>query len=89
MFFGALIGHLYDYGYLRTLLWVGSFMVVFGMIIFSLCAEYWQVLLAQEIVRGLGAGCLFIPSVAVIPAYFSTSIAFAIIISGNGSGLGI
>jgi hypothetical protein len=64
-------------------------MMVFGMIIVSLCAEYWQVLLAQKIVRGLGAGCLFIPSAAVIPAYFSTSMAFAMGIAGNGSGLGI
>jgi MFS family permease len=89
MFFGALTGPLYDYGYFRTLLWVGSFLMVFGMMMTSLCTEYWQVVLSQGIVQGLGAGCLFIPSVAIIPTYFSTSMAFAIGVSGSGSGLGM
>lgn len=43
MFVGALTGGLYDAGYFRELLWVGSFLIVFGQMMLSLCHEFWQV----------------------------------------------
>ena len=70
IFGGVLAGPLYDYGYLRTLLCVGSFLIVFGMMMTSLCLKYWQFVLAQGLIVGLGNGCLFVPSVAVLPTYF-------------------
>ena len=44
---GFVAGPYYDRGYLRTLWLVGSFGVVFGHIMLSICNTYWQVLLAQ------------------------------------------
>lgn len=88
MFIGALTGPVYDAGYFRVLLSVGSFMVVFGFMMTSLATTYWQVILAQGICVGLGAGCLFVPSVAILSTYFSTRIATAMGLAAAGSSLG-
>lgn len=88
LFVGALTGPLYDYGYFRHLIAVGTFLMVFGMMMVSLCTQYWQFVLAQGILVGLGGGCLFVPSVAILPTYFSTRVSFTIGIAGSGSGLG-
>ena len=71
IFGGVLAGPLYDYGYLRALICTGSFLIVFGMMMTSLCSTFWQVVLAQGLVVGLGNGCLFVPSIAVLPTYFT------------------
>lgn len=63
-------------------------MVVFGLMMVSICDKYWQLMLAQGICMGIGAGGLFITSVAIIPSYFTTKRAFAIGIAASGSGLG-
>ena len=88
IFIGLITGPLFDYGYLRGLIITGSFGIVFGMMMTSICTEYWQVLLAQGILVGLGCGCLFVPSIAIIPQYFSTKKAFAQGIGASGSSLG-
>jgi len=85
---GVVTGPLYDFGYFRTLIFVGSFLVVFGMMMTSLCTHYWQVMLAQGLVVGFGSGCLFVPSVAILPTYFSTKKAFAQGLAASGSSLG-
>lgn len=88
LFIGALTGPLYDSGYFRLLLATGTFLMCLGMMMISICTEYWQFVLAQGIVVGVGAGCLFIPSVAVLPLYFSSHLAFSIGVAGSGSGVG-
>ncbi|KAL1851184.1 hypothetical protein Plec18170_006508 [Paecilomyces lecythidis] len=81
-------GPIYDRGYLRSLLVVGSFGIVFGHMMLSLCKEYWQVLLAQGFCVGIGAGCLFVPCVALLPTYFSTKLGLAVGLAASGSSLG-
>lgn len=54
----------------------------------SMCHEYYQVLLAQGLCIGLGAGCIFIPGVAILSTYFNTKLALANGIAAAGSGLG-
>ena len=54
----------------------------------SISEEYYQVLLAQGICVGLGSGCLFIPSIAVVSTYFTTKRAFATGIAVAGSSVG-
>lgn len=51
---GAFVGPLYDRGHLRWLLIVGAFLIVFGHMMLSLCGEFWQCLLAQGFVIGIG-----------------------------------
>ncbi|KAF2719374.1 MFS general substrate transporter [Polychaeton citri CBS 116435] len=85
---GAFSGPIYDAGHFRILLIVGSFGVVFGHMMLSLCHQYWQALLAQGFVIGLGGGCLFVPAVAIMPTYFNTRLGMAIGIAASGSSLG-
>ena len=85
---GVIAGPLYDRGYMRTLLLTGSFMVVFGYMMLSICRNYWEVLLAQGFVVGIGTGLLFVPCVAVLPQYFSTRLGMAVGIAVAGSSLG-
>lgn len=81
-------GPLFDRGYAKWIVYFGSFMVTFGLMMASLGSSYYQLLLAQGFCIGIGAGCIFIVSVAIIPQYFSTKRAFAIGIAAAGSSLG-
>jgi len=78
-------GPLYDAGYFRVLVFVGTFLVVFGMMMTSIATTYWQIMLAQALCVGIGCGFLFVPSVAIMPTYFSTRKALATGIAAAGS----
>ena len=85
---GFISGPIYDRGHLRILIIVGSFGVVFGLMMLSICKTYWQALLTQGFVVGIGAGCLFVPCVAVLPTYFSTKLGLAVGLAAAGSSMG-
>ncbi len=83
-----LTGPLYDLAYLHSMVIVGTFAIVFGMMMTSLCHKYWQFILAQGLVVGIGNGLLFLPSIAIVPEYFSKRKALASGIVAAGSSLG-
>ena len=85
---GAVTGPIYDAGHFKALVVTGSFLIVFGHMMLSLCHEFYQALLAQAFCVGIGAGCLFVPSVSLMPTYFTTRIATAIGIAASGSSIG-
>ncbi|RYO97491.1 hypothetical protein DL764_007294 [Monosporascus ibericus] len=85
---GAVIGPIYDRGYLKLLLLVGTFGLVFGHMMLSLCTEYWQVVLAQGFVVGIGGGCIFVPALAVVQPYFNSRLGLALGVVATGSSLG-
>lgn len=85
---GVLCGRAVDAGYLRINLIAGIATTVFGMMMVSICREYWQFVLAQGVVAGLGSGAAFIPSVTVVGTYFSTRRSLAIGIATTGSSIG-
>ncbi|RYO86623.1 hypothetical protein DL766_003516 [Monosporascus sp. MC13-8B] len=85
---GAVIGPIYDRGYLKLLLVVGTFGLVFGHTTLSLPTEYWQVVLAQGFVVGIGCGCIFVPALAVVQPYFSSRLGLALGVVATGSSLG-
>lgn len=85
---GVLTGPIFDMGFFRTLIAVGSFMTVFGMMMTSISTQYYQIFLAQGVCVGLGSGCLFVPSVAIVSTYFSTKRSFAVGLAASGSSLG-
>ncbi|KAI1618396.1 MFS general substrate transporter [Exophiala viscosa] len=85
---GALTGPIFDAGYFRTLVVVGSGLTVFGMMMASIATKYWEVMLAQGVCVGLGAGCLFVPSTALLSTYFSSKMTIAMGLSATGSGVG-
>lgn len=88
MFIGVLTGSLFDAGYFKWLISVGTVLMVFGTMMQSICRTYWQLVLAQGLVVGLGAGLLFIGSIALIPSYFVARRAAAMGIAATGSSLG-
>lgn len=67
---GVLSGPLFDRGHLVPLLLIGSFLVVFGMMMLSLSTQYYQILLAQGICVGLGSGIIYVPSLALVSISF-------------------
>ena len=102
---GLITGPLFDKGYFYHLLIIGSFLTCFGMMMTSLCTQYWQILLArmslstivlctasnetlEGICVGLGSGCLFVPSVAIIPTYFTSKRILAAGIASTGGSVG-
>ncbi|KAF2153237.1 MFS general substrate transporter [Myriangium duriaei CBS 260.36] len=87
-FVGPMMGPIYDAGYFRPLILVGSFLVVFGHMMLSLCTTYWQVFLSQAVCVGLGAGCLYVPGVAILSTYFKRNIGAATGLAAAGSSMG-
>jgi MFS family permease len=88
MLVGSLTGPIYDAGYCRLLVFTGSVLVVLGQMMLSLSTTYWQVFLSQAVCIGLGAGCMFVPAVAILSTYFSTRIATALGLAAAGSSIG-
>lgn len=86
---GMIVGPLYDYGYLRSLVWIGCSLSVLGMVMTSSSTQYWQLVISQGVVVGVGMGCLFIPSFAVLPQYFEKKRSLAVGIAQSGSALGM
>ncbi|KAH7402456.1 major facilitator superfamily domain-containing protein [Pyrenochaeta sp. MPI-SDFR-AT-0127] len=85
---GVLSGPLFDLGYFRPMLLLGNFLVVFGIMMLSLSTKYWQVFLSQGVCMGLGAGLLYIPSLALVGIWFSRkrALAMGIVMSGIAVG---
>ena len=91
LFVGSVSGPIFDAGHFNFLLRTGSFCLVLGLFMTSLCKELWQLALAQGILTGLGGGMLFLPAIAIIPQYFTTrkSLATGIASVGSSSGQSI
>ena len=68
---GVIAGPLYDLGYLRSLVGAGTFLLVLGLMMTSLATQYYQIFLSLGVCCGIGAGCLYVPSVAVVSTWFS------------------
>ena len=79
---------IYDAGYTRALLFVGTFLTVLGMMMTSISKTYWEVMLAQGVTVGVGCGLLFLPSMVIMSQYLTTKMAFATGIASTGSSLG-
>ncbi|THV49896.1 hypothetical protein BGAL_0174g00130 [Botrytis galanthina] len=88
VFVGIVSGPLFDRGYIRILMATGCFLIVFGTMMLSLSTKYYQVILSQGIVIGLGAGLVYIPALAIISTQFTTKRPFAIGCASSGSSIG-
>lgn len=58
---GPIIGKLYDSYGPRWLVFVGSFMHVFGIMMASISTEYYQILLSQGVCSAIGVSAIFQP----------------------------
>ncbi|KAJ2891665.1 MFS monocarboxylate [Zalerion maritima] len=85
MLSGLISGPLYDMGYLRHMLWVGNFLIVFGQFMTSLATKYWQIVLAQGVCIGIGCGLSFLPATGVVSQYFKRKKSIALGLASAGS----
>lgn len=85
---GVVVGPVFDKGYLKTLIAIGSFLVVFGLMMTSLSTQYYQIFLAHGVAVGAGCAFLFLPSVAIVATYFTSRRAVATGITASGGSIG-
>lgn len=85
---GAFSGRLLDAGLFLPTFMVGSVVQVLGMFLMSISTEYWQLMLTQGVLTGIGGGIFFTPSLALISTYFQKrrGIAVGIATTGNSAG---
>lgn len=89
MFFpGPIVGWAFDNYGPKYLLLFGTFFHVFGLMMTSLCTEYYQFILAQAICSALGLNCIFNAATSTIPTWFLKKRGAAYGIMAAGSGLG-
>lgn len=84
----VVIGPLYDMGYCRILIIIGTFLITTGFMLTSIGTLYWHIFLAQGICIGLGTSFISVPSIAIVPMYFVKRRARAMSLATVGSGLG-
>lgn len=83
-----LTGPLWDSGHLFPLLVCGTLASATGIMLQSLCTQYWQFFLAQAVLLGVGFGILFMPASAIVPHWFSNGTSLAVGVAVTGSSIG-
>ncbi|KAL2792997.1 major facilitator superfamily domain-containing protein [Aspergillus keveii] len=84
---GGIGGPLFD----RYGAWVirpSAVIYVFGLMMTSLCKEYWQFMLAQGVLVGVATGLLQFPAIAAVSQFFDKKRAAALGIAVAGSSVG-
>ncbi|KAK7416347.1 hypothetical protein QQX98_005292 [Neonectria punicea] len=72
----------------KPTLFLGIILETASLIGASFASKIWHLFLTQGILFGLGMGFLFVPSVGIVPQWFTTRRSLANGISAAGSGLG-
>ncbi|KAI5823338.1 MFS general substrate transporter, partial [Schizophyllum commune Tattone D] len=85
---GACIGHLCDAYGPSWLLLSGGLLTTFSILMSSLSTEFYQFLLSQGVLFGLGAGLLFYPAMTSVSSCFTTYRATALGAVATGSSIG-
>lgn len=88
IFGGILTGPLFDLGYFRTMLLAGAFIETLAVFLLSLCTKYWQVVLTQAIMIGLGDSLLYMPGLALVGRSFKKHRAAAMAVATCGAPIG-
>ncbi|KAL1586262.1 hypothetical protein WHR41_05500 [Cladosporium halotolerans] len=87
-FIGAFSGRLLDAGLFVPTLFVGGILQLLGIFMMSLSTKWWQLLLSQGVLTGIGGGIFFCPSMGLIATYFSNRRALAVGITSTGNSVG-
>ncbi|KAG7141032.1 MFS-type transporter dbaD like protein [Verticillium longisporum] len=88
VFLGFVAGPVYDLGYSRQQLWLGSLLIVLGTVAQSFSTKLWQLLLSQGVVIGIGLGILAVLGVALPSLWFDRNLPLANGVNASGSGVG-
>ncbi len=82
-------GPIYDRGYIRELLIIGTIITVLGVMMLSLASEYYQVLLAQGLCVGVGSAMLYVPTISLVASRFQKRRALAVFVATSGTAIGL
>ncbi|QKX60182.1 uncharacterized protein TRUGW13939_07325 [Talaromyces rugulosus] len=89
LFSGSLVtGRILDLFGPTAMFWLGSLINIFSMMMISLCRKYWELILAQGVLLGVGNAFLVCPALALVGQYFMKRRAVAIGVTIAGSSLG-
>lgn len=85
---GIFTGRLLDAGFFFPTYIVGAIIQLIGIFTMSLSTKYWQLMLTQGILTGLGNGIFFTPTLAMIATYFEKrrGLAVGLVTLGNSTG---
>ncbi|KAH8082425.1 MFS general substrate transporter [Cristinia sonorae] len=87
-FSGGFIGRFYDSSGPKVLMIPGTLLLTLSVMLTSICTKFYQYLLCQGALFGIGVGLLFYPSLAAVSTYFLRYRATALGIAFAGSGVG-
>ncbi|KAI8986299.1 MFS general substrate transporter [Trametes punicea] len=87
-FSGGIIGRVFDAQGPRIIMIPGMLLLVFSTIMTSLCTKFYQYVLAQGVLFGIGVGMMFYPSLSAISTHFNKYRGTALGIAFSGSGVG-
>lgn len=85
---GVFSGRLFDAGYCRSMLLLGSTLQLVGTFTASVSTTYWQLFLSQGLCGGIGCGVCFAPTIANVSSYFTTKRTMAISLGACGGAVG-
>lgn len=87
-FVGAFSGRLLDAGLFVPTFMVGCVCHLLGIFLMSLSTKYWQLMLTQGVLTGLGGGIFFCPCIGLVATYFSKRRAIAVGLATTGNSVG-
>ncbi|MCJ1471440.1 hypothetical protein MMC13_000079 [Lambiella insularis] len=87
-FMSIVVSPLMDKGYFQVCFNGGSALVALAVLTTSFCTQWWQLLLVQGIMTGVGMGLAFASGSIILMTYFSKRIGLATGIAGAGSSTG-
>lgn len=85
---GVISGPLFDLGYFRSMLVVGAMVETLSVFLTSVSRTYWQLMLTQGVLMGLGNGLLYLPGLALVSRSFKRNRAIAMGITTCGAPVG-
>ncbi|KAH8660305.1 major facilitator superfamily domain-containing protein [Xylariales sp. PMI_506] len=85
---GVLSGVIYDMGFIRPLIYTGCVLSASGFVAASFAGSYASIMLSLGVTVGLGSGVLYVPSLAIVAAYFTTKRPLATAVCAAGIGVG-
>jgi MFS family permease len=87
-FIGTFSGRATDAGYFKITWSIGALLAVLSIFMTSLCTQYWQLVLSQGILQGIGCGLMFCPTLSLIPTYFDKrrAVAMGSVAAGSATG---
>ncbi|KAM5513784.1 monocarboxylate permease-like protein [Fusarium oxysporum f. sp. phaseoli] len=85
---GPFVGRAFDNFGPHYLLFTGTLLHVFGLMMASISSEYYQFILSQAICSPLGAAMVLYPSFSCVTTWFRQKRALALGITASGSSLG-